>query len=337
MDKEYVLEVKNLSTSFISDRKKVRIIKDVSLGLRRGTTLAVVGESGCGKSVTVHSIVKLMPKNAVVTADHVIYRSAKDQKEYRIDQLKPYGQEMRRLRGGEIGMVFQDPMSSLNPVYQVGAQVAEGLIQHTGMKKKDAMEKVLEMFRKLGIPDPEHRIFDYPHQFSGGMKQRVVIAIAMICNPEIIIADEPTTALDVTIQAQIMELMKSLQVNDHKSIILITHNMGLVAEMADEVCVMYMGRIVEFGSLEDIFEHPSHPYTQALLRSVPVLGLAEGQELETIPGVTPNPADLGPGCEFADRCPHCERQCRERDIPRFEISEGHFARCLKFSSFREVN
>lgn len=337
MDKEYVLEVKNLSTSFISDRKKVRIIKDVSLGLRRGTTLAVVGESGCGKSVTVHSIVKLMPKNAVVTADHVIYRSAKDQKEYRIDQLNPYGQEMRRLRGGEIGMVFQDPMSSLNPVYQVGAQVAEGLIQHTGMKKKDAMEKVLEMFRKLGIPDPEHRIFDYPHQFSGGMKQRVVIAIAMICNPEIIIADEPTTALDVTIQAQIMELMKSLQVNDHKSIILITHNMGLVAEMADEVCVMYMGRIVEFGSLEDIFEHPSHPYTQALLRSVPVLGLAEGQELETIPGVTPNPADLGPGCEFADRCPHCEGQCRERDIPRFEISEGHFARCLKFSSFREVN
>ena len=292
---DYVLDVKNLSTSFISDRKEIRIVKNVSLRLRRGTTLAVVGESGCGKSVTVHSIVKLMPKNARVSADHVLYRSAKDGKEYRLDQMEPFGPEMRKLRGAEIGMVFQDPMSSLNPVYKVGDQVAEGLIQHTGMSKAQAQKQVLDMFRKLGIPDPESRISDYPHQFSGGMKQRVVIAIAMICNPDIIIADEPTTALDVTIQAQIMELMKSLQVNDHKSIILITHNMGLVAEMADEVCVMYMGRVMEFGSLEDIFENPSHPYTQALLRSVPVLGLAEGQELGTIPGITPNPAELGPG------------------------------------------
>jgi oligopeptide/dipeptide ABC transporter ATP-binding protein len=332
-NQDYVLDVKNLSTSFISDKKEVRIVKDVSLRLRRGTTLAVVGESGCGKSVTVHSIVKLMARNARVKADHVIYRSAKDGKEYHLDKMKPYGPEMRQLRGSEIGMVFQDPMSSLNPVYKVGDQVAEGLMQHTGMKKQEALQKVLEMFRKLGIPDPENRINDYPHQFSGGMKQRVVIAIAMICNPELIIADEPTTALDVTIQAQIMELMKSLQVNDHKSIILITHNMGLVAEMADEVCVMYMGRVMEFGSLEDIFEHPSHPYTQALLRSVPVLGLADDQELETIPGITPNPADLGPGCEFADRCPCCEDRCRQGDVPRFEVSPGHYVRCLRCDSF----
>ena len=250
--------------------------------------------------------------------------------------MKPYGPDMRRLRGAEIGMVFQDPMSSLNPVYKVGDQVAEGLIQHTGMKKAEARAHVLDMFKKLGIPDPIRRMNDYPHQFSGGMKQRVVIAIAMICNPDVIIADEPTTALDVTIQAQIMELMKSLQINDHKSIILITHNMGLVAEMADEVCVMYMGRVVEFGTLEDIFEHPSHPYTEALLRSVPVLGLAEGQELETIPGATPNPADLGAGCEFADRCPHCHARCREKDIPRYEVSPGHYVRCLKHDSFQEV-
>ena len=298
--------------------------------------MAVVGESGCGKSVTVHSIVKLMAKNAVVKAEHVIYRSAKDGREYRLDEMKPYGPDMRRLRGAEIGMVFQDPMSSLNPVYKVGDQVAEGLIQHTGMKKAEARAHVLDMFKKLGIPDPIRRMNDYPHQFSGGMKQRVVIAIAMICNPDVIIADEPTTALDVTIQAQIMELMKSLQINDHKSIILITHNMGLVAEMADEVCVMYMGRVVEFGTLEDIFEHPSHPYTEALLRSVPVLGLAEGQELETIPGATPNPADLGAGCEFADRCPHCHARCREKDIPRYEVSPGHYVRCLKYDSFQEV-
>ncbi len=334
---DYVLDVKNLSTSFISDRKEIRIVKNVSLRLRRGTTLAVVGESGCGKSVTVHSIVKLMPKNARVSADHVLYRSAKDGKEYRLDQMEPFGPEMRKLRGAEIGMVFQDPMSSLNPVYKVGDQVAEGLIQHTGMSKAQAQKQVLDMFRKLGIPDPESRISDYPHQFSGGMKQRVVIAIAMICNPDIIIADEPTTALDVTIQAQIMELMKSLQVNDHKSIILITHNMGLVAEMADEVCVMYMGRVMEFGSLEDIFENPSHPYTQALLRSVPVLGLAGGQELGTIPGITPNPAELGPGCEFAGRCPFCQERCKEKDIPRFEVSPGHYVRCLKFDSFQEVD
>lgn len=336
-NQDYVLDVKNLSTSFVSDGKEVRIIKNVSLRLKRGTTLAVVGESGCGKSMTVHSIVKLLPKNAVLKADHVLYNSKKDGKEYSIDKMAPYGPDMRRLRGGEIGMVFQDPMSSLNPVYKVGDQVAEGLMQHTGMKKKEALEKVLEMFRKLGIPDPENRIHDYPHQFSGGMKQRVVIAIAMICNPEIIIADEPTTALDVTIQAQIMELMKSLQVNDHKSIILITHNMGLVAEQADEICVMYMGRVVEFGTLEHIFENPSHPYTKALLRSVPVLGLAEGQELETIPGVTPNPADLGPGCEFADRCPDCEERCRLKDIPNYEIEQGHYVRCLKYDTFAEVD
>ncbi len=340
MDKQdCILDVKNLSTSFMSDQKELRIVKNVSFKLRRGSTLAIVGESGCGKSVTVHSLVRLMPRNAIIRADHVLYTSSKNNeyKQYRLDSLKPYGAEMRRLRGAEIGMVFQDPMSSLNPVYRVGAQVAEGLIQHTGMKKKDAMVKVLEMFKKLGIPDAENRLNDYPHQFSGGMKQRVVIAIAMICNPDIIIADEPTTALDVTIQAQIMELMKSLQVNDHKSIILITHNMGLVAEMADEVCVMYMGRVVEYGSLEDIFEHPSHPYTEALLRSVPVLGLAEGQKLQTIPGITPNPADLGPGCEFAGRCAYCQARCTEKDIPQYEVSDGHLVRCLKYDACREAD
>ncbi|MBR5021356.1 MAG: ABC transporter ATP-binding protein, partial [Oscillospiraceae bacterium] len=245
---------------------------------------------------------------------------------------KPHGPEMRALRGPEMSMVFQDPMSSLNPVYKVGDQVAEGLLQHNkGMTKKEAKEKVLELFRKLGIPDPEERINAYPHQFSGGMKQRVVIAIAMICNPELIICDEPTTALDVTIQAQIMELLKDMQINDGKSIVLITHNMGLVAEMADEVCVMYMGRVVEFGSLEDVFDRTSHPYTKALLRSVPVLGLADGQKLETIPGATPNPADLKGGCEFADRCSECTAACREGRIPMYEIEPGHRVRCLKFA------
>ncbi len=286
--KEIILNVENLNTTFVSDQKKIRIVKNVSFQLKRGKALAVVGESGCGKSVTMNSIMRFLGRNAIIQADSIQYNALRDGKvtEYHIEKIdKPHGPEMRALRGPEMSMVFQDPMSSLNPVYKVGDQVAEGLLQHNkGMTKAQAREKVLEMFRKLGIPDPEERIDCYPHQFSGGMKQRVVIAIAMICNPELIICDEPTTALDVTIQAQIMELLKDMQVKDGKSIILITHNMGLVAEMADEVCVMYMGRVVEFGSLEDVFDHTSHPYTQALLRSVPVLGLADGQKLETIPG-----------------------------------------------------
>ncbi|MCD7908035.1 MAG: ABC transporter ATP-binding protein [Clostridium sp.] len=339
-NREIILNVEKLNTTFVSDRKKVRIVKDVSFQVKRGKTLAVVGESGCGKSVTMNSIMRFLGKNALVDAKNIQYNALKngEVKEYHLESVKdPNGPDMRALRGPDLAMVFQDPMSSLNPVYKVGDQVAEGLLQHNkGMTKKEAREKVLEMFKKLGIPDPEERIDCYPHQFSGGMKQRVVIAIAMICNPELIICDEPTTALDVTIQAQIMELLKDLQVNDGKSIILITHNMGLVAEMADEVCVMYMGRVVEFGSLEDVFDRTSHPYTRALLRSVPVLGLADGQKLETIPGATPNPSDLKGGCEFADRCPECIELCRRGTIPCYEVGPGHHVRCLKYSSCPEV-
>lgn len=337
--KDYILEIKNLSTSFISDRKEIKIVKDVSFNVTRGTTLAVVGESGCGKSVTMNSIMRFTGRSSVVKADHIRYTAKKGNttKVYDLEKIKnPNCKEMRALRGPEMSMVFQDPMSSLNPVYKVGAQVAEGLIEHTGMKKKEARHKVLEMFKKLGIPDPESRIDCYPHQFSGGMKQRVVIAIAMICNPELIICDEPTTALDVTIQAQIMELLKSLQINEGKSIILITHNMGLVAEQADEICVMYMGRVVEFGTREDIFDNPSHPYTKALLKSVPVLDMPEGERLATIPGITPNPSELKDGCEFAGRCEHCCDECRKGTIPTYEISEGHRVRCILFKGNKEV-
>ena len=334
-NKEIILDVKNLNTSFVVDRKEIPIVKNWSVQIKRGHALAVVGESGCGKSVTMNSIMRFLGSNAKVTADSIQYNAIKDGvvTEHHLESIKkPHGPEMRALRGPEMSMVFQDPMSSLNPVYKVGDQVAEGLLQHNkGMTKKEAKQKVLELFRKLGIPDPEERINAYPHQFSGGMKQRVVIAIAMINNPELIICDEPTTALDVTIQAQIMELLKDMQGNEGKSIVLITHNMGLVAEMADEVCVMYMGRVVEYGSLEDVFDRTSHPYTKALLRSVPVLGLADGQKLETIPGATPNPADLKGGCEFADRCSECTAACREGRIPMYEIEPGHKVRCLKFA------
>ncbi len=339
-NKEIILDVKNMSTSFVVDKKKIDIVKSVSFQLKRGTALAVVGESGCGKSVTMNSIMRFLPSNVQVSADNIQYNQLKDGEviEHHIESYKTFhGSEMRALRGPEMSMVFQDPMSSLNPVYKVGDQVAEGLRQHFKLSKKEARVKVLELFTKLGIPDPESRIDCYPHQFSGGMKQRVVIAIAMICNPELIICDEPTTALDVTIQAQIMELLKDLQLKEGKSIVLITHNMGLVAEMADEVCVMYMGRVVEFGSLEDVFDRPSHPYTSALLRSVPVLGLADNQKLETIPGVTPNPKDLKEGCDFANRCPECTAECKVGKIPAYEVSEGHRVRCLKFKQFPEVD
>jgi len=337
--KEVILDVKNLSTSFISEKREIKIIKNVSFQVKKGTCLAIVGESGCGKSVTVNSAVQLMPRNAKVTADHVIYRSFKsgEMKEYHLDTMKRYGKEMRSLRGPEIGMVFQDPMASLNPVYKIGYQVAEGLREHEKLSKKEAMPRVLEMLKKLGIPAPEQRMKDYPHQMSGGMKQRIIIAIAMICDPELIIADEPTTALDVTIQAQIMELMKKLQTDFGKSIILITHNMGLVVEMADEIIVMYMGRIVEHGTIEQIFTTPKHPYTDALLKSVPVLGMEEGAVLVTIPGQTPNPSELGDGCEFADRCQFCTERCRQKNIPAFEVEPDHFVRCLKYDSYPEVD
>lgn len=324
---ENLMEIKDLHVEFASGKRVVHAVNGISLSLRKGETLGLVGETGAGKTTTALSIINLVPKPAGrITGGEILFEGE--------DLLKKSQQEMRHIRGNKISMIFQDPMTSLNPVFTVGDQISESLHLHTKLSNMESVQRAREMLEQVGIPGG--RYHEYPHQFSGGMKQRVVIAIAMICNPDVIIADEPTTALDVTIQAQIMELMKSLQINDHKSIILITHNMGLVAEMADEVCVMYMGRVVEFGTLEDIFEHPSHPYTEALLRSVPVLGLAEGQELETIPGATPNPADLGAGCEFADRCPHCHARCREKDIPRYEVSPGHYVRCLKYDSFQEV-
>ena len=327
MENDIILNVENLSSGFTVEKQQVSIVKNVSFQVHRGKTLAIVGESGCGKSVTVHSVMQLLPKNGKIFGGTVTYY--KDGKPYELTSLKKYGPEMRSIRGAEIGMVFQDPMASLNPVYTVGAQVAANLCQHFKMDKKEARKKVVEMFGKLGIPDPERRYDQYPHEFSGGMRQRVMIAIAMICNPQLIIADEPTTALDVTIQAQIMELMKKLQVEDGKSIILITHNMGLVAEMADEVAVMYMGRVVEYGTIEQIFRNPTHPYTAALLRSVPQLGMDRTKPLETIRGMTPNPRDLGKGCEFAGRCDFCTGACKKGLVPYKDIGDGHMVRCVK--------
>ena len=331
---EVILDVRKLNTSVALDGERIPIVRDVSFRLVRGETLALVGESGCGKTMTMQSVLRLTPKGAQVHAQQILYRTDKGgaPREIRIDQLKANDRQMRALRGSEISMIFQDPMASLNPVYRVQDQICEGLMEHEkGLKKAEARARALELLKKLGIPAAEERMRAYPHQLSGGMKQRVVIAIAMICDPRIIIADEPTTALDVTIQSQIMELLQELKHSWKKSIILVTHNMGLVAEIADRVAVMYMGRIVETGSAQEIFEQPLHPYTRGLLRSVPVLGMDKTEELTTIPGNTPDMRFSLPGCAFQERCEVCGEACRASDIPAFDVGAGHVVRCLRFA------
>ena len=327
---EPLLSVRDLKVAFGTKKDQKEVIHGVDLDVYPGETVAIVGESGSGKSTTMHAVMNLLPGTGKITGGSIKWGGR---------ELVGIGRrDMETIRAREIGLVPQDPMSNLNPVWSIGFQVEEA-IRANGVAKgrKEVKARAIEVLQQAGLQDAERRMRQYPHQFSGGMKQRVVIAIAMICNPELIICDEPTTALDVTIQAQIMELLKGLQNNEGKSIVLITHNMGLVAEMADEVCVMYMGRVVEFGSLEDIFDHPSHPYTQALLRSVPVLGLADGQKLETIPGITPNPSELKEGCDFANRCPECREECKKGRIASYEVSEGHRVRCLLYNTFTEVD
>ena len=325
MSEDIILKVEHLHTSFYNGGEKVDIVKDASFTVYKGKTLAIVGESGCGKSVTVHSVMNLLPKAGKIEKGSVTYY--RDGKPVMLNKLPQYGKEMRDIRGKHIGMIFQDPMTSLNPVYTIGSQIMENLLQHNKkMKKSEALEEAVYMLAKLGIPDPRSRVKDYPHQFSGGMKQRVMIAIA----------DEPTTALDVTIQAQIMDLMKELQEKENKSIVLITHNMGLVAENADDAAVMYMGRIVEYASTKQIFNRPSHPYTKALLRSVPVPGMDKNKKLETIEGQTPDPKDCKEGCEFANRCPQACERCFKETIKNYEVEPGHIVRCLLFEGNKEV-
>lgn len=328
-ENDYVLEVEDLKTKFQVGRRTVNAVNGVNFKLRRGKTLCVVGESGCGKSVTAHSIMQLLPNNGGIAGGRVIYRPDADT-ELELSAMDKNSKQIRNIRGKDIAMIFQDPMSTLNPVYTVGSQIMEMLCHHEKLDKKTARARCIQMLADLGIPNPEERFDQYPHEFSGGMKQRVMIAIAMICNPHILIADEPTTALDVTIQAQILDLIRKMQEQHGTSVILITHNMGIVAEIADDVAVMYMGRVVEFGSLEQIFTNPTHPYTKALMRSVPVLGMNKDQELETIEGTTPDASTVFTGCEFADRCTCAKPECTCRFPVDTTVEEGHIVRCLLF-------
>ncbi len=338
MANEKVLEVKNLKTSFFTEEGEIRAVDDVSFNVYKGKTLGIVGESGCGKSVTSLSIMRLIqsPPGRTVGGE-ILYHDIPGGR----DLLKLSVDEMRKIRGNEISMIFQEPMTSLNPVFTIGNQICEAIALHQDLAKSAVREKAIDMLKLVGMPSPEKRIDEYPHQLSGGMRQRVMIAMALSCNPNILIADEPTTALDVTIQAQILDLLRDLQQKVGMGLILITHDLGVVAETADEVVVMYAGRVVEQGKVHEIFKNPKMPYTRGLLNSIPSLtrdlaGQVKKKRLETIPGIVPNMLHLPKGCRFQDRCTYVIDECRraEPDLrviaPNSENPDlPHAIRCVR--------
>jgi oligopeptide/dipeptide ABC transporter ATP-binding protein len=313
---ENVLEVDKLITSFETDRGLLRAVDQVSFSVPEGKTVGIVGESGCGKSVTAMSIVRLLPQPAgKILGGHVFFKG--------MDLVRASDEQMRNVRGGEIGVIFQEPMSALNPVHRIGRQVAEVFRLHKNISKRDAWDAAVEMLQLVRIPAPEQRMMDYPHQLSGGMRQRIVIALALACRPSLVIADEPTTALDVTVQAQILDLMARLQDEMKMSVILITHDLGVIAETCDEVVVMYAGRVVEKAPVTELFANPLHAYTKGLLNSIPTLETPSKSLLNTIPGMVASLADHAHGCRFCQRMGRLTRDSRER--PRFiEVAPGHW-------------
>ena len=313
-----LLEVKDLRVYFHTDDGVLKAVDGVSFQIQAGATLGIVGESGCGKSVTAFSILRLLPSPpARYEGGEIIFRGE--------DLLGKTEDELRRVRGNQISMVFQEPMSSLNPIMTVGGQITEALREHRKVPKREAREIGIEMLRRVRIPAPETRFDEYPHQMSGGMKQRAMIAMALVCRPELLIADEPTTALDVTIQAQILELLREVQREFAMSVLLITHDLGVVAETCDTVAVMYAGKIVEYASVNELFDNPRHPYTHGLFRSLPSLSNKK-DALEAIPGVVPNPLDFPSGCRFRTRCPLAQDLCKE-EPPLREIVPHHLVAC----------
>lgn len=326
MDKEeeegmaQLLEVTNLRTEFKTAAGTIRAVDGVDLSVGKGETLGIVGESGCGKSITSLSIMQLLPKGlGKVAAGEVRFNGE--------NMLDFSERKMRSIRGNEMAMIFQEPMTSLNPVFKIGKQIAESARYHHGVSKHKAKDMAVEMLTKVGIPRPEKVAASYPHELSGGMRQRVMIAMAMVCNPKLLIADEPTTALDVTIQAQILDLMRELQKSEGTSILMITHDLGVVAEMCDRVVIMYAGQVVEETDVKTLFKDPKHPYTQSLLASLPQLN-SDQERLASIPGQVPNPLDMPKGCRFAPRCQFAKEICRAEAPELTEVEPGHKSRCL---------
>lgn len=316
-----LLQVEDLKVSFHTYAGEVQAVRGVSFDIDEGETLAIVGESGSGKTVTSKAVMGLIatPPGEIKKESKILYQG---------ENILEYSEkEWQDYRGKKAGMIFQDPMTSLNPTMKVGRQIAEGILKHEKISKKEAMEKAVELLRKVNIPNPEERANQYPHEFSGGMRQRVVIAIALACNPKLMIADEPTTALDVTIQAQIIKLLKEIQKVNQSSIIMITHDLGVVAGMADKIAVMYAGKIVEEGLVDEIFSNPQHPYTYALLNAVPRLDIENKAKLHVIPGTPPDLIAPPKGCGFATRCKHCMEVCRQMPPEDTTISDTHKTMC----------
>ena len=318
---DVILDVKNLQVQFRTGKKEtLTAIQDVTFQVKAGEILGIVGESGCGKSVTANTILRLLPKQtSLISGGSICFQGR--------DLVTLSKKEMRKVRGSKISMIFQEPMTSLNPAYRIGVQLVEMYQAHSKISKKEAWQKATKMLEKVGIPAPDQRMYEYPHQLSGGMRQRVMIAMALSAKPELLIADEPTTALDVTIQAQVLDLMKELQREMGTSIILITHDMGVVAETSDYVMVMYAGEVVEYGSAPMIFKNPLHPYTQGLLNSLPRVD-RDMQRLTSITGTVPSLSEMTAGCRFSNRCGQCGGQCTQQKPQLVEVEPGHQVRCL---------
>nr|PZN10236.1 MAG: peptide ABC transporter ATP-binding protein [Caldicoprobacter oshimai] len=320
---EQILRINDLAVHFYMDKRIVPAVDGVSFSVSRGETLGLVGESGCGKSVTALSIMRLLPSPpARIVRGEIWFKGE--------NLLDKTNEEMRKIRGNDISMIFQEPMTSLNPVFTVGYQISEVIMQHQNVSKKEALERAIEMLRMVKIPLPEKRIKQYPHQLSGGMRQRVMIAMALACNPELLIADEPTTALDVTIEAQILELINELKERFGSSVIMITHDLGVVAEIADKVAVMYSGRILEQADVHSIFNNPKHPYTQGLLEAIPDIDLPRGQRLKEIKGVVPLPDEIKVGCRFKSRCEYVRAECMVDEPPLMQVGSS-LVRCWNYA------
>ncbi|MBN1122691.1 MAG: ABC transporter ATP-binding protein [Anaerolineae bacterium] len=325
-----IINVKNLQTHFDTLDGVVRAVNDVSLEIRTAETLGLVGESGSGKSVTAYSIMRLLSKNGRIVSGEILYNRGDGEPSVDLTTVEPDGDLIRGIRGNEIAMIFQEPLTSLSPVHTVGSQIAEAVELHQDVSAEEARDRAIYMMEQVGIAQA-NRVYDsYPHQFSGGMRQRAMIAMALSCNPALLIADEPTTALDVTIQAQIIELMKALQDEFGTAILVITHNLGVIAEMADRVDVMYMGQVMESGDVRSIFHRPLHPYTVGLLRSIPKLGSRIKDRLSPIPGSVPDPFSVPSGCPFYPRCPAPKRPECEGHVPLLEVESGHKVRCTLY-------
>jgi peptide/nickel transport system ATP-binding protein len=326
-----LLQIDNLKTYFDTFDGTVRAVDGVSFKIKPGRTLGLVGESGCGKSVTAFSVLRLLPKRTSRIVEGEIIFQREDGQFIDMARLNPDGEVIRTIRGNEIAMIFQEPLTSLSPVHTVGRQIAEAVSLHQRVSRAEAYQRTVQMLEQVGIPSPEQRFNEYPHQFSGGMRQRAMIAMALSCNPRLLIADEPTTALDVTIQAQILELMNSLQQELGMAILIITHDLGVIAEMADEVAVMYMGKIVESGDVRTIFNQPLHPYTVGLLRSIPQVSGRGRERLTPIPGSVPDPFSIPQGCAFYPRCPAAKKPSCQAAVPLMEVEPGHMVRCTLYS------